>query len=210
VLAFLLAGCGTGEPHHRPIQRETLGRIAPSPAERECLADLGAHHAAFIALPDEYLGAGCATLNTVRLYSVGGDSSDIAVTNLAQVGCPMAKGFASWVRYGVDRAARDMLGSPVVRVETMGSFACRNIAGTERLSTHATASAIDVSGFVLADGRRITVLGDWNAGMPETRYFLRMVHESACKRFGTVLGPDYNAAHRNHLHIDISPTPYCR
>jgi hypothetical protein len=209
-LALLLAACGTSAPHHRPPTRETLERIAPSAAERQCLADLGARHAAFTALPDEYFGAGCSAFNTVHLYSLGGDNSDIAVSNLTQVGCPMAKGFASWVRYGVDRAARDMLGSPVVRVETMGSFACRNIAGRDVRSAHATASAIDVSGFVLADGRRITVLGNWNAGTPEERYFLRMVHQSACKRFGTVLGPDYNAAHRNHLHIDISPTPFCR
>ena len=129
-LALLLAACGTGAPHRRPPQRETLERIAPSPDERQCLADLGARHATFTALPDEYLGGGCSALNTVRLYSLGGDTSDIAVTNLSQVGCPMARGFASWVRFGVDRAAREMLGSPVVRVETMGSFACRNIAGT--------------------------------------------------------------------------------
>ena len=55
----------------------------------------------------------------------------------------------------MDRAARQIMGSPLVRIETMGSYNCRNVAGSGRRSAHATAEAIDVSGFVLADGRRI-------------------------------------------------------
>ncbi len=36
-------------------------------------------------------------------------------------------------------------------------------------------------------------------------YFLRSAHKSACKIFGTTLGPEANNAHRNHFHIDMSP-----
>ena len=71
------------------------------------------------------------------------------------------------------------------------------------------ANAIDVSGFVLADGRRITLTGDWNGGRRE-KQFLTAIHQSACKRFGTVLSPDYNAAHRDHFHFDMSGNGYCR
>ena len=41
-----------------------------------------------------------------------------------------------------------------------GSFACRNIYHRQqaRRSEHATADALDVSGFRLADGRRVSVL----------------------------------------------------
>ena len=60
-----------------------------------------------------------------------------------------------------------------------------------------------VAAFVLADGRRITVLNGWNSPDPAEREFLRTVHQSACRRFGTTLGPDFNAAHRNHLHVDL-------
>ena len=123
---------------------------------------------------------------------------------------PLAATFAAWARYGVDRAARQILGSPLVRIETMGSYSCRNVAGTEHLSAHALAQAIDVSGFDLADGRRITVLGDWSAGTPDAREFLRIIHQSACKRFGTVLGPDYNPAHRNHFHLEYTGARFCR
>jgi hypothetical protein len=93
----------------------------------------------------------------------------------------------------------------------MGSYSCRNVAGSGRLSAHATARAIDVSAFVLADGRRITVRQDWSGGSPAQQHFLRIVHDSACKRFGTVLSPDYNAAHTDHFHLEAGrPGGFCR
>ena len=81
---------------------------------------------------------------------MGTDGRSLGVTNLSLVGCPVATTFVAWARYGVDRAARQILGSPVRRIETFGSYSCRNVAGTNRRSGHATASAIDVSAFVLA------------------------------------------------------------
>jgi hypothetical protein len=117
---------------------------------------------------------------------------------------------AGWARFGVDRAARQILGSPLARIETMGSYSCRNVAGSARRSAHASAEAIDVAAFVLADGRRISVLDDWRGGSSEEREFLKVVHTSACKRFGTVLGPDYNAAHRDHLHLEKGDGSFCR
>jgi hypothetical protein len=42
---------------------------------------------------------------------------------------------------------------------------------------------------------------------PRTREaaFLRDLHAGACRIFGTVLGPEANEAHRNHLHFDLLP-----
>lgn len=206
----LLQGCiGAPQPQHRDLHRSTQ-TFTPRPEARQCLAKLGATHANFTPLPDQYFGAGCTTLNTVRLASLQSDEASLALANLGPVACPLATTFAAWARYGVDRAAQQILGSPLVRIETMGSYSCRNVAGTGRRSAHATAEAIDVSGFVLADGRRITVLGQWTNGTPAERRFLRTIHDSACKRFGTTLGPDYNAAHANHLHVELSGSAFCR
>ncbi|RYD66694.1 MAG: hypothetical protein EOP58_04920 [Sphingomonadales bacterium] len=71
-------------------------------------------------------------------------------------------------------------------------------------------NAVDVAAFVLADGRKISVLGDWTGGTAEEREFLRTVHRSACRRFTTVLGPDYNSAHANHFHFDMGGKSFCR
>ena len=109
-----------------------------------------------------------------------------------------------------EEAARQLLDSPLVRIETMGSYNCRNVAGSAKRSAHATANAIDVSAFVLADGRRISVQGDWAGGTPAEKQFLRIVHTSACKRFGTVLGPGYNAAHQDHFHLESGGKSFCR
>jgi hypothetical protein len=209
----LLGACGAipqaEKAQRAPLQRSTM-IYSPRPEARQCLAQLSTAKAAFTPLPDQYYGAGCATLNTVKLASLRSDNRNLALSNLGPVTCPLAETFAGWARFGADRAAQQILGSALVRIETMGSYNCRNIAGTGRRSGHATASAIDVSGFVLADGRRITISGDWSRNTPEVRRFFQTIHSSACKRFGTVLGPAYNAAHRDHLHLELSERAFCR
>lgn len=212
-LTALLSGCvdiPQASQKRDTVRRSTQSSWTPRPEARQCLSNLGLTHASFTPLPDQYFGAGCSTLNTVRLTSLRSDDDSLGLANLGPVTCPLANTFAAWARFGVDRAARQILGSPLARIETMGSYNCRNVAGSGRRSAHATADAIDVSGFVLADGRRITVLGDWTGGTPAEREFLQVIHGSACKRFGTVLGPSYNAAHHDHLHVELSGGSFCR
>ena len=72
------------------------------------------------------------------------------------------------------------------------------------------ANAVDVSAFVLEDGRRISIEGDWRSDNEDVRRFLELIHTSACKRFGTVLSPDYNTAHHNHLHLEDDHKSFCR
>jgi hypothetical protein len=184
--------------------------VAVAPANRLCLGELGARGANFTPLPDQYFAAGCSTVGTVSLAALQGDAARFQLSNLGPVSCPLAETLAAWARFGVDRAAREVLGSALARIETMGSYSCRDVAGSGRRSAHATAQAVDIAGFVLADGRKISVLGEWNAGDPDERRFLRLAHASACKRFGTILGPDYNMAHRDHFHLEATGGGYCR
>jgi hypothetical protein len=211
LLASLLSGCVDVPQPHRRAPVRTATPFHPAPGAQACLTNLGRSDANFTPLPDQYFGAGCSTLNTVRLAWLKSDDSRLQLSNLGPVTCPLATALSGWARFGVDRAARQMLGSPLVRIETMGSYSCRTVAGTARLSAHATANAIDIAAFHLADGRRISVTNGWNADSASERAFLHVVRDSACKRFGTVLSPDYNAAHRDHLHLETSPTrPLCR
>ncbi len=117
--------------------------------------------------------------------------------------CPVAASLALWERDVVQPAAIRRLGAPVAVVDHAGSYSCRRVYGrTEgRFSEHATADAFDVLGFRLADGRRISVLRDWSGSGGEAA-FLRDVRDGACRLFATVLSPDYNTAHGNHLHFD--------
>lgn len=185
--------------------------VARNTADLQCLSQLGQAGVRFDALPDRYMGQGCSTLGAVQMHALAGDDGQLSVSNLGPVTCPVSAAFAAWARFGVDRAARQIFDSPLASIQTMGSFACRNVAGTSRRSGHARADAIDVGSFVLADGRRISVQNGWT-GSAKEREFLRLVQRSACRRFGTVLGPDYNAAHRDHFHVEgvIEGNSYCR
>ncbi|UIP07888.1 extensin family protein [Erythrobacter sp. SDW2] len=214
LLAPALAACGNLVPDGKS-QRTTAAparsqAIAISPQGQQCLAQLSATGSRFEALPDKYYGAGCSAINAVSLSSLAGDRSSLELANIGPVTCPTAEALSGWARFGVDRAARKILGSPLRRIETMGSYACRNVAGSSKRSAHARAEAVDVAAFVLEDGRRISVLDHWHGGSREEREFLRVVQQSACKRFGTVLSPEYNAAHHDHLHLEWGPSSFCR
>ena len=215
MLATSLSACSllpesSREPVRQAVRPTAAPVIVSSPEARQCLSQLGTRQASFTPVPDKYFGAGCSNVNTVRLSSLRSDRAELGVSNLGPVTCPLANTFAAWARFGVDRAARQILGSPLAKIETMGSYACRNVAGSSRRSAHASANAIDVSAFVLADGRRVSLVEDWDSGSREEKRFLRVIQESACKRFGTVLGPEYNAAHKDHFHLERSGKGFCR
>lgn len=186
---------------------QTTGAPSFTSAEaRQCAVDLRQAGVKFTPLPNTDHGGGCSSIDSVKLLDIG-----TPVTNLGPMTCPLARNFAAWVEYAVRPAARLYFRTEVVKVETYGTYSCRNIYGgrSGRLSQHATSNAVDVAGFVLADGRRIMLDGGWH-GDKSSQQFLRALHKSACRRFGTVLSPDYNAAHYNHFHLDMSGNGYCR
>ena len=62
----------------------------------------------------------------------------------------------------------------------------------------------------LEDGDKSKTKPD-EAKKPEkdpTSEFLHVAHDEACDIFGTVLGPDANAAHRDHFHLDMKERKY--
>lgn len=117
--------------------------------------------------------------------------------------CTVGVALELWLRNGVRPAAEEMLGSRLAAIEHLGAYSCRRLYGREagRWSEHATGNAIDIAAFVLEDGRRVSLIDGWTDEDVEAQ-FLRHVRDEACKTFGTVLSPDYNAAHADHLHLD--------
>lgn len=206
-LALLLAtGCipkVDAPDQHRP---------APAPGEAgkatlQCHADLRREGVEFRSLPDRVFDNGCTAIGAVQLTDIG-----TPVTSLGAMTCPLARQFARWTREAVQPAAERWLGSRVARIESFGTYACRPVNGQAggRLSEHGRSNAVDVAAFVLADGRRVTVLGGWNAEDENVRRFLRDAHQAGCRRFGVGLGPEANAYHRNHFHFDMGQGSYCR
>ena len=205
-LLILVAAC-VGPPKGRSA--DTTPRkppIAVNENIKQCVADLNRLGARFTPIADQSFGGGCSTIGSVQLLGVG-----IPITNVTSIRCPLARALALWARETLQPAARDAFGSHVVKIESMGGYSCRNIIGgrgTGR-SEHATGNAVDIGAFVLADGRRVSIRQGWN-GAGDEREFLRQIRGEACKRFQTVLSPDYNAAHFGHLHFDLGGKPFCR
>jgi hypothetical protein len=150
--------------------------------------------------------AKCPLIAAVRVQ--GGE---VALSSSFLASCPLAVAYAMFERHTLQPAAREVYGQPVTRLEHLGSFACRNVYNRESgaLSRHASADALDISGFRLADGRSISVLKDWPKQNQDAQ-FLRQVRDGACEAFSVVLSPDYNAAHRNHFHVDVGRWSVCR
>ncbi|WP_164116566.1 extensin family protein [Sphingorhabdus sp. Alg239-R122] len=117
--------------------------------------------------------------------------------------CPVFAGLALWEWHVVKPEAQRLLGSTVVRIRHYGAYSCRRVYGRSegRWSQHATGNAMDIAGFDLADGRTVNVKRDWGQGTAKS-VFLASIRDGACDLFGTVLSPDYNAAHADHFHFD--------
>lgn len=158
----------------------------------------------YVAVPDSTPQAGCPVENAVRVRA-----SAVRFNGAFLATCPLAAAYALFERHGLQPAAQAVFGQPVVRVDHFGSFACRNIARSSRRSQHASANALDLAGFHLADGTRITVARDWK-GEDDSARFLRQVKAAACEAFRVTLSPEYNAAHHDHFHVDMGGFGMCR
>jgi hypothetical protein len=184
--------------------RAQFERAADDP--QLCRAALAQAGVRFANEPNRTVG-GCTTQNAVRVR--GG------VTRLSPpapvMTCPVALGYVAWERHVVQPAARELLGAPVTRIEHFGTYACRNVYGRAqgRRSEHAGANAVDVHTFALATGRQVSVQPHYRLDDPRGA-FLRRVRDGACRWFHGTLGPEYNAAHRDHFHLDHGPYRLCR
>ncbi|KTT74599.1 extensin family protein [Sphingomonas endophytica] len=159
----------------------------------------------FAALPPRDDGQ-CGYDDAVRLDAGGARAVALSPAGPG-VACPVAAALAIWEWDVLAPAARRHFGARVTRIDHFGSYACRRLYGRDAgaWSEHATADAIDIAGFRLSDGRRISIARDWKAGGRDgaaKAAFLRDVRDGACQLFATVLSPDYNAAHRDHFHLD--------
>jgi hypothetical protein len=174
------------------------------PACRAALASAGFETA---PLPDVREGARCGYSGAVELTQ-----STFPYSGPVGGSCALAAALALWERDVVAPAAAKHLGQPVARIELAGSlYSCRPVAGRRdrRMSEHAHANAVDIEGFALGDGREINVQPGWR-GRAGDRAFLRAVRDGACDYFQAVLSPDYNRAHRDHLHFDLGRDKMCR
>jgi hypothetical protein len=128
----------------------------------------------------------------------------VAVKPAATLACPIVSVLDRWLAESVQPAAQRWFGARVVEVKQISAYSCRGMNGNSHahISEHAFGNALDIAGFTLADGRRISVKDGWK-GLPEEQGFLRDVQATACQQFTTVLAPGSNVYHYDHIHVDL-------
>jgi hypothetical protein len=150
------------------------------------------------------------TCGAPQVVVYGRGPGDITYSPQPLLTCSMALALASFEKILQEEAARDFA-SPVVRIEQLGTYSCREMVGFPGwVSEHSYANAIDLARFVLKNGTVVDVLRDFDKGdgAPQRAagVMLRAVSRRAFDEdvFSHVLTPFFNAAHRDHFHLDLA------
>jgi hypothetical protein len=199
----LLAACANRAPP--PPPPPAPAPRPPQAAAPSCFAQLDARGVGYERLPDFRTGEGCGIDQNVRI-----DRSAIPWNRPSLVSCKFEITEWDFETGVVQPAALGIFHRKVAQLIHVGTYACRGERGGDpnRLSQHAFGKAIDISGFTLDDGTKISVRYDWAGDGPKAR-FLHQVAKGACALFDVVLTPNHNAFHVDHIHLDIGPYKLC-
>lgn len=228
VLAVLVLA--TGQPASAqdvsPEKKEAIGGPAFAEARaKECAILLRRQRVAFTVEKSVKGDGKCGAQRPLTVTAIRGISLQPAVT----VRCAVARAMAFWVTRVVVPSAKVHLRATPTVIRTSSSYVCRRRRGDGSViySEHAFANAIDIAGFVLmplaqpeTDGKGgkkskektapagtppslSVTIQDWRDSSDPARAFQAAIRGGACAFFTTVIGPMTNAAHADHLHLDL-------
>ncbi len=177
----------------------------PPPPNQKWLTRLKQLDVSFVQVPDRKSAKGrCGYEGAVKLSRIGA----VKLDGGALVTWPLAVKLEEWVRTEIQPNAKKLFGQPITALRVTSSYDCRMLKSGRALSQHAYANAIDISRFILADGREIRIQSNWNA----KGAFSVLVHRigrAACSIFPVALTPDFDYLHRNHFHLTAERRRYC-
>jgi hypothetical protein len=175
--------------------------------DKACLARLRAADIRFdIPTLPVAAKASCAIEVPVRLKSVTTRARAVTEVHLPEepvVSCQFAERLADWLGHLVAPLIAGRMSTDLRAVRTGPGYECRNRNGAAigKLSAHAVGKAIDIWAFELSNGKFIPIKPDEDEAM---RDVVDSVRTAACGWFTTVLGPGSDAAHTDHLHVDMA------
>jgi len=200
-LAPLIAGCASP----RPAPSLAIPAPAPTLFGEQCLDDLGARGVSYRVAAVPVTTGACSVENPVQVTGAAVPWNQPAVMS-----CGLADRMDRFLVEAAEPLARRYLATDIVRLDHFGAYSCRSMAGMAgRWSEHAAGRAIDISGFLLKDGERVSVEHDWLAPGPKSE-FLHALAKRACDYFNLVLTPESDKLHYNHLHLDIDRWRLCQ
>lgn len=147
-----------------PLQDQASGgwsAMEISVAQASCKAALAGKD--IMSLPVKPFKEGeCGAAAPIELISVG-RNPQVTFSPPVTITCETAAALHTWVTRDLQPLARTHLGAPLLRIETMSSYSCRNAYGRakSKLSEHGRANAVDIRGFVTASATSADLLADW-------------------------------------------------
>lgn len=205
LLAALVAACAPQVAvAPLPVPAPAPAVPAPPPLEGpQCLDELARRGAVYQFVAERASANGCRLTNGISLFQ-----SSVLLDRPATLACPLALALYDFEVRVVQPAAHRHFNRRLVQTRHFGAYDCRYIRGTRRLSEHAQGLAIDIAGFELDGGIRISVKDHWRNAGPRSR-FLQEVARGACEIFSVVLTPASNHEHHDHFHFDLGARPHC-
>ncbi|WP_244497063.1 extensin-like domain-containing protein [Aureimonas sp. D3] len=196
-------------PPRGALERETPPGYRPLASdEAMCRRELRKLGVRFTDVSPIETSRSCGISNPVRVTEA---VKGIAMTPAATMNCEAALRVARWLDKDVKPAARWKLWKKPTALINMSSYRCSRIAGSRTISEHASGNALDVGGFRFSDGSTMRVSRKGMFSFRE-KAFQAAIRQGSCRYFGTVLGPGYNRAHADHLHLDVKARlrPICK
>lgn len=198
LLSSMIAGCARHEPASAPVPTPTT--------DDACLAELRNRGVAF----ELHLDA--ATEHPAD------DSSlacvvDTPVAIGPEIGGVTFVGLAGWAHFvtsckmalAIDELASTAKKLNVTEIRHLGSKSCRTVPGSDLLSEHAHARALDITGLRVGGDPPLYVVSYWKTALDQgrtLRTFVDTVRLTAT--FPTILTPDDSLSHGDHLHLELS------
>jgi hypothetical protein len=180
---------------------------AETPAEKPASDDNSAHTACLDRLtklglrfekrPPVQEGQ-CSIENPVLLSSL---ANGIEVAPASLMACSVAESLARWMSEVVAPEAERQFQSAPTKLLIGTSYQCRDQRNGAKLSEHALGNGVDVMGFEFAKRSPLSIAAQ-SENSPEAT-FQSAIQKAACPIFNTVLGPGSDAAHGDHLHLDL-------
>lgn len=186
-----------------PATRAKLARADRDPAY--CRAALATAPLRTEPIPDGGGDAACPLHQAVRV-----EAGSVRLNSSFPASCPLALAYAMFEAHDLQPLAEARLGAPVAQVAHLGSYACTPGSRDPAADDYARANALDIAGFILTDGRQIAVKRDWQGQDAKAKAFLHDLRDAACRRFGTVEGPDSGPGHAGILHVAMRTGGGCR
>lgn len=172
-------------------------------AFEQCSKALTAIGAEFKPLPRIDDGNGCGIDKPISVTKI------LPGVDLAPEGtmrCETALHLAEWLKTIVIPAAELALPDrgKLTAFNQASTYICRkrNSAETGKISEHARGNAIDIASLRFEKGDMpMTIVTQEDSSMDAA--FQRSLNATACLSFSTVLSPGSDAAHQDHMHLDV-------